>query len=102
MKEEIKSGNGKKWKFIGKPKANEQIYPRKGRAVTMSLILLLTAFVSLTAFFPTVSAQTQTLTHNDWSGYNGNYTIYMSNVSDERIAYQRVNKVRETLRFDSD
>ena len=44
----------------------------------MSLILLFTTFVSLTVLFLTVLAKTQMLFHYGWSGYNGNYTIYMS------------------------
>ncbi len=79
MKKGIKSGSRKKGRVIEKMKANQRIYYQKGVAVTVSLILLFTALISLTLFLPTASAQTQIPSYYGWSGYNGNYTIYMSN-----------------------
>ncbi len=78
MKEEVESEKGRESKFIRESKEGKGIYHRKGRAVTMSLILLFTTFVSLTAFFPAVQAQTQIPTYYGWNGYEGNQSIYLT------------------------
>ena len=82
MKEEIKSVNTRKPRFIRKKESGTRIYHRKGRAWAMTLILLFTAFISMTVLAPTASAQSQIQSYYGWSGYEGNQTIYLTTAID--------------------
>ncbi|MHB1648681.1 MAG: hypothetical protein ACYCTX_00005, partial [Thermoplasmataceae archaeon] len=82
MKEEIKSVNTRKPRFIRKKESGTRIYHRKGRAWALTLILLFTAFISMTVLAPTASAQSQIQSYYGWSGYEGNQTIYLTTAID--------------------
>jgi hypothetical protein len=57
MKEEAEFEGRRKAIYIRKPKEVAGIYRRKGGAWALTLVLLFTAFVTMTVFVPTASAQ---------------------------------------------
>ena len=78
MKEEAESEGRREAIYIRKPKEVAGIYRRKGGAWALTLVLLFTAFVTMTVSVPTASAQPQTPSYFGWDGYLGNQTIYLT------------------------
>ncbi len=71
---------GKKQYILEKQKEVNRIYVRKGGAWALTLVLLFTAFITMSVFAPTASAQLQTPSYFGWNGYEGNQTIYLTTV----------------------
>ena len=69
---------GKKQYILEKQKEVNRIYVRKGGAWALTLVLLFTAFITMSVFAPTASAQPQTPSYFGWNGYLGNQTIYLT------------------------
>jgi hypothetical protein len=76
MKEEAESEGRREAIYIREPKEVAGIYRRKGGAWALTLVLLFTAFITMSVFAPTASAQPQTPSYFGWNGYEGNQTIY--------------------------
>lgn len=77
MLEKIKIGK-ERTKYVRESGTDTQVRSRKTLAITLSLLMVFAAFLSITMFTNTSSAQTQVPTYNGWAGYQGNQTIYLS------------------------
>ena len=78
MKEEAESEGRREAIYIREPKEVAGIYRRKGGAWALTLVLLFTAFITMSVFAPTASAQPQTPSYFGWNGYLGNQSIYLT------------------------
>ena len=58
---------GKKQYILEKQKEVNRIYVRKGGAWALTLVLLFTAFITMSVFAPTASAQLQTPSYFGWN-----------------------------------